>query len=54
MKIKNNTNKNLRIRFWEIVNEDDVNQIGVLDILKGEELDEEIPNTNFVIEELLK
>lgn len=53
MEIQNKTTKDLRLRFWEIVNENDVNQIGVLDILANEKSNGEMPqDANFVIEEL--
>lgn len=54
MKIENKTGQEIRLTFWEIVNEDDVNHLGCLDIAKGETIEEELPDGNIIIETLKK
>ena len=52
MKIQNHTKKDLKLAFWELVNEDDINKIGSLEIKKNDTFNGEIPPNNFVIEEI--
>lgn len=49
MKISNQTNNDLVLRIWEIVDEDDVDVLGELKIKKNSSVDESLPEGNIDI-----